>query len=380
MLRATERIGLYTHGLGVTAAYYSRTLPQIYKSFADTGNGVGEVGFGQLQNQVYMNGAYLAFYPRGGVPADAPGQHPWAMLDNGQDDFLPAQLADGSLNITNHNGTNQTVERWGAELAAAQAHGIGLVVPIITPNDDVGLQSDPATSPDWARARDIALAMRSVAIDAPPHYFMHSNVAVPGAPASYRRWLVQFVHWALASNLRIFWIISPDQSGSAFLADTQAEIAFLRRNQALPHHWIVENYFFPNAVAGATLQSGGAGYTHATVRVSAPNVAWGTQATMNATVRDGRVVELTPVDQGSGYLRATLTIEGDGHGAVFRPVVNGRNGRATGGAEPPGNPRLPNPNVVGTESMTQSVANVALWVARNAPTHVLPAGCSTAAP
>ena len=353
-LRATGRAGLYMHFSALVPAQATGRLAPVYDAFHATGNGVAEFGDTFMSNPDFVNGQFRAFFT--GL-----GQAPWAALVNPVDNFVGA--------------TPQTVAAWQAQAATARTLGIRLLLPITAPNDNYDVGDDPATHPHWALLRAVATAMGGVAIDAPPAYFLRNNAMAP----QYRRWLVQFMHWtvqqaAAGRDMRVFWIISPDTSGTGFLADTQAMVAYLVDRDALPHHWIVENYDSYSTLHGAEVTAGGTGYTRATVRVSPPAVPWGTQAIATARVEHGAVAGVDIIDPGSGYLSAAITVEGDGAGAAVRVQVVPRQGARPAGTVVPGDPSNPNPNVVGREDLAQSVANVALWVARNAPVRPLPAG------
>ena len=353
-LRATGRAGLYMHFSALVPALKTGRLAPVYDAFRATGNGVAEFGDTFMSNPDFINGQFRAFFT--GL-----GQAPWAALVNAVDDFVGA--------------TSQTVAAWQVQAAAARTLGVRLLLPIAAPNDDIDLDDDPATHPHWALLRDIATAMGGVAIDGPPAYFLHTNALAP----QYRRWLVQFMHWtaeqAVAGRaMRVFWIISPDTSGTEFLADTRRMIAYLADHKALPNHWVVENYDSYSTLRDAEVTAEGSGYTHATVRVSPPAVPWGTQAVATVRLERGAVAGVDIIDPGSGYLSASLTVEGDGAGADVRVRVMPRQGARPAGTPVPGDPRQPNPNVVGREDLAQSVANVALWVARNAPVRPLPPG------
>jgi hypothetical protein len=353
-LRATGRVGLYEHFNALPPALFAGHLAAIYAAFAATGTGVAELGYGFMDNPAFA-GTPPAL--PGGSPGSSfrafftsLGQTPWAALVNAPDNFHAP-------------GTAQTVAAWQAQAATAHGLGIRLFLPVTTPNDNAGLAEDPASAPGWARLRDIATAMGGVAIDAPPHYFLTGNAAGP----AYRDWLTRWVRWNAGQGLRVFWLVSPDVSGAEFLADTQRLVAYLGAHDALPHDWVVENYDNFTQVIAARVVQGGTGYTHASVTIGPPSVPWGTQAVANAHVVDGRVSEIGIVDPGSGYLAASIAIAGDGHGATGQASVGPRQGGRPAGTLVPGDVRLPNPNVVGRDSLPQSVAGVALWMATHAP-------------
>ena len=363
-LRATGRVGLYIHFSALPPALKTGRLAPVYDAFRGTGNGVAEFGDTFMSNPDFVNGQFRTFFT--GL-----GQAPWAALVNAVDNFVGA--------------TPQTVAAWQAQAATARTLGIRLLLPISAPNDNYDVDDDPGTHPHWALLRDVASAMGGVAIDAPPAYFLHNNARAP----QYRRWLVQFMHWmakqgtaeqgtaeqgVAGRGMRVFWIISPDTSGTEFLADTQSMVAYLSDHKALPNYWIVENYDSYSTLRDAEVTAGGSGYTRATVRVSPPAAPWGTQAVATARLERGAVAGVDIIDPGSGYLSASLTVEGDGAGGAARVQVVPRQGARPAGTLVPGDARKPNPNVVGREDLAQSVANVALWVARNAPVRPLPPG------
>lgn len=348
-LRATGRAGLYMHFSALPPALATNQLAPVYDVFRGTGNGVTELGYGFLFNPDFFGRQYQVFF-------NNLGQAPWAALVNAQDNYIQSKI--------------QTLQGWKDQVATARTLGIGLFVPVAAPNDNIGVEEDPASSPVFAFLRDVSLIAGGIAVDAPPHYFLEAHPAAP----QYRLWLVRWVHWAAAHGLRVFWIISPDTSGAKFLADTQAEVAFLSAADALPHHWIVENYYSYTTVDKAEVTAPGSGYTHATAKVTSPAVPWGTQAVVTARIEAGKVVSLEIVHPGAGYLSATVVIDGDGTGATGRLHVVPREGARPASTVIPGDPRMPNPNLVGREDLPGSIAQVALWVAGNAPVRPLPPG------
>ena len=353
-LRATGRVGLYMHFNALVPALAAGRLAPVYDAFRPAGNGVAEFGYSFLTNPQFVNEQFRAFFT--GL-----GQAPWAALLNAPDNFVTA--------------STQTVAQWEGMAATAHRLGIRMIVPITAPNDNVGVNEDPAVHPSFGLMRAVAQAMGGVAIDGPPAYFLHNNaLAVP-----YRAWLVRWVHWAAGMGLRVFWIVSPDTSGAEFLSDTQTMVAYLKAHDALPHTWIVENYDSFTTLDRAEVVAGGDGYTRATGHVSAPAAADGVPATVQVRLGAGHVVGVDVVDPGAGYLSATITIEGDGHGAAARAHVVPRQGERPAGTPVPGDLRQPNPNIVGRDGAAQSVAAVGLWMARNAPVRPLPPGTANPA-
>ena len=352
-LRATGRVGLYMHFNALVPALAAGRLAPIYDAFRPTGRGVAELGYSFLTNPQFINQQFPAFFT--GL-----GQAPWAAVVNAPDNFMTA--------------STQTVAEWQGMAATARRLGIKLFVPITAPNDNVGVNEDPAIHPSFALMRGVALAMGGIAIDAPPGFFLHSNpLAVP-----YRAWMVRWVRWAAGMGLHVFWIVSPDASGVEFLSDTQAMIAYLASHDALPHTWIVENYDTFTTLDRVDVVAGGDGYTHAAGHVSAPAGAAGVPAVVQVRLEGGHVAAVGVVDPGAGYLSATITIEGDGHGAAVRAHVVPRGGSRPASTVVPGDARQPNPNIVGRDDAGQSVAGVALWVARNAPLRPLQPGAAQA--
>ena len=341
-LRATGRVGLYMHFNALIPALSTGRLAPIYNVFRPTGSGVAEFGYSFLTNPQFTGGQFAAYFT--GL-----GQAPWAALLNPPDNFITAPT--------------QTVAQWQGMAATARGLGIRLIVPVTAPNDNVGLADDPATHPSFELMRGVATAMGGIAVDAPPAYFLHNNpLAVP-----YRTWLVRWVRWAAGMGLQVFWIVSPDTSGVEFLSDTQTMVAYLASHGALPHVWIVENYDSFTTLDRAEVVAGGTGYTHATGRVSAPAAGDGVPAIVTVRLEDGHVAAVDVVDPGAGYLSAAITIDGDGHDAEVRAHVVPRQGGRPAGTKVPGDARQPNPNIVGRDDAAQSVASVALWMARSAP-------------
>ena len=348
-LRATGRVGLYMHFNALPPALFAGRLASIYDTFRPAGNGIAEFGYSFLTNPQFVNEQFISFFT--GL-----GQTPWAAMVNAPDNFVTAPA--------------QTLAQWEGMAATAHKLGIRMIVPVTAPNDNVGVADDPAVHSNFGLMRAVAQAMGGVAIDAPPAYFLHNSLlAVP-----YRTWMVRWVRWAASNGLQVFWIVSPDTSGTEFLSDTQTMVAYLASHDALPHTWIVENYDTFTTMDRAEVVAGGAGYTHATGRVSAPAAPDGVQAVVNVRLEGGRVAAVDVVDPGAGYLSATITIEGDGHGAAARAQVVPRQGGRPAGTAVPGDVQTPNPNIVGRDGAAQSVAGVALWMARNAPVRPLPPG------
>ncbi len=355
-LRATGRVGLYMHFNALVPALSAGRLAPIYDTFRPTGNGIAEFGYSFLTNPQFINGQFAAFFT--GL-----GQSPWAAVMNAPDNF-----------VTN---PTQTLEQWKDMAATARRLGINMIVPVTAPNDNVGINEDPAIHPSFALMRSVAQAMGGVAIDAPPAFFLHNNpLAVP-----YRTWMVRWVRWAAGMGLQVFWIVSPDTSGTEFLSDTQTMVAYLASHDALPHTWIVENYDTFTTLDRVDVVAGGSGYTYAAGHVSAPETGTGVQAIVSVRLEGGRVAAVDVVDPGAGYLSATVAIEGDGHGAAAHAHVVPRQGERPAGTVVPGDAQKPNPNVVGRDDAAQSVAGVALWVAHKAPLRPLrprtgrPGGC-----
>jgi len=76
-------------------------------------------------------------------------------------------------------------------------------------------------------------------------------------------------------------------------------------------------------VASIAVDVAGSGYTSATVAISAPDDADGTQATATATLVAGEVTAITVSTAGSGYSSApTVTISGDGTSATASATLN----------------------------------------------------------
>ena len=71
-------------------------------------------------------------------------------------------------------------------------------------------------------------------------------------------------------------------------------------------------------ILNANVISGGYGYTTATVTISGD----GTGAVATATISSGRITKITFSDRGKNYNRASITITGNGYGATVRPVLS----------------------------------------------------------
>jgi hypothetical protein len=80
------------------------------------------------------------------------------------------------------------------------------------------------------------------------------------------------------------------------------------------------------SVASATKNSGGTGYTSATVTFSAPSITNGITATGTANIVGDAVDSITITQQGAGYITPpTVTISGDGTGADYTAVLQNTN-------------------------------------------------------
>jgi phage tail sheath protein FI len=85
----------------------------------------------------------------------------------------------------------------------------------------------------------------------------------------------------------------------------------------VPTTMLVQN----RSVASVNVSNGGSGYTTATVKFSDPP-AGGVTATGSAVIKNGAIVDITILEPGSGYTtEPTVTITGDGTGAVATAVL-----------------------------------------------------------
>ncbi len=201
-LRETCRAGLYIHGY-----IWGRTplagQKAILSAFAGLPTDV-ELGF---VNDAWFRNAYVAQFQQVGVRA----QHGHV---NG---FYP-----------------KTAPGWPLLVKGARAMGFESVAPIVTPNSGQ-YASAPFRSPTWDYVRDAAHQGGGLTIDAPPHFFLTQ-------PAGYRQFVMDEITWANDAGLRTTFIVSPQAASPLFLDQTKQVVAMLRRHNATPKAYVVENY------------------------------------------------------------------------------------------------------------------------------------------
>lgn len=260
-LRSLSNTSLYLHATAVQAAYDDRTLPAIARLFAATAADA-EFGFQSTGSNA------LSFF------------HGWVqrVLLN-----IGFRIDTASINGFNPGTTSQTA--WDDYVDLARSVGIGTVSPVFSPNSSNWSLTWSASSYDPLRAA--ALYGGGLTIDAPPGLFGSGSSA-------YRSFTENEIRWANQQGLETTVIVSPWGSPANFLRDTAAFFQTLRATDALPSHWVVENY--QTGTAASTVSQIGAETTANTVN----NVAlW--------LARNGSTTPEPPVSQLAMPSAGTLT-------------------------------------------------------------------------
>ena len=235
-------MGLYEHANAVIAAEVPPSvIPAIESVFAGTGPGQAELG------QVGANyftlpasyGYYQAVYIQNGL-------HPSEANVNTPSDNAPPGQLQADLKL------------WREYVDAARTAGIESVAPVVGPNSP----SEPklgdhvfATNPFYALERGEALYGKAIAFDVPPNFFLTG-----GSGPAYQKFIVQAIQWGNEHHLRTTMLLSPypwptDSKGNpetfrqfasnTFSSDTEMFVNYLRRHQAIPSEWSVDNYEDP---------------------------------------------------------------------------------------------------------------------------------------
>jgi hypothetical protein len=144
--------------------------------------------------------------------------------------------------IASVNGPNRlSLPQWKAYVHAARADGVRIVAPDFAPNTSQEWHNGQVGLHVWNQSKRRALIGGDLAIDAPPAFFLR-NTFFRSAHA-YQHFIVHEIHWANRHHLPSILILSPNIAGRRFLSDTQLMIAYLKRHNAIPTHYVVENYF-----------------------------------------------------------------------------------------------------------------------------------------
>ena len=218
LLQETGRASVYVHSYGMEL--YSQSMPSVIQNFSASGPGIFEMSERNPNWQAQL-------------------------LTN---HWQPKEAFDNTLDF----GGNLTASDYAQamqDVAQANAAGIQLVLPIISPN--LGIYGNWLTDPAWTLERELAQKMGGIAIDTPANYFINM-------PASYRDFVEQEIKWANANGLVSAIIVSPYNvstdngmpdgwypqfwSDPTFLEATKQEVAILVSNGAVPTQWVAENY------------------------------------------------------------------------------------------------------------------------------------------
>jgi hypothetical protein len=144
--------------------------------------------------------------------------------------------------IATVNGPNRlSLPQWKAYVQAARADGLRIVAPDFAPNIGQDWHNDKVDLHVWNQSKRRALIGGGLAIDAPPAFFLRDTLF--RSAHAYQHFIVHEIHWTNRHHLPSILIISPNIAGRRFLFDTQSMIAYLKRHNAIPTNYVVENYF-----------------------------------------------------------------------------------------------------------------------------------------
>lgn len=111
-----------------------------------------------------------------------------------------------------------------------------------------------------------------------------------------------------------------------FISDNYIPVAYKSTNDGTPQY-LTQQAAKSTSISGVTIQSGGSGYTNATVTISAPTGTNPIQATGSAILTSGVVTGADITNPGSGYeAPPTLSITGTGTGALGDVVLANKDG------------------------------------------------------
>ncbi len=238
-LLETGHVGLYEHANAVAAAEHPPSIIQAIESVF-TGTGPGQAELGQVGANYFTlppsYGYYQAVYIQNGL-------HPSEANVNTPSDTAPRGQLQKDLKL------------WQEYVDAARSAGIETVAPIVGPND----RNEPklgdhvfATNPYYALERGEALYGKAMAFDVPPNFFLAG-----GSGPGYQKFIVQAIQWGNEHGIRTTMLLSPypwaynskgkpdtfrQFTGNTFSSDTQAFVAYLSRQNAIPSEWSVDNY------------------------------------------------------------------------------------------------------------------------------------------
>ena len=257
-LLASGQIGLYLHGavpgkgLQAFTAGQRSLLLRTWKpaGLLPEGGGyaVGEVGC-TSENQDAGDAEYRqTFGPAGRYPIEinmncsADGSGSGSYTAN-RGDREPGHAYPGYV-------TAADLLLFQSAMRAARRHGAFNVAVFATPNNSARDLDDPfATTNYYENDRRLAVYGGGIALDTPADFFLHNPNPL------YQTKIVEIIRWGNQQGLRVSLVVSPwtwtpDRAGhvaadgfdTAFVEHIRAMVTILRRADALPTQWIVENY------------------------------------------------------------------------------------------------------------------------------------------
>lgn len=151
--------------------------------------------------------------------------------------YRKTYLAMGVVaHVANVNGARHlSMAQWKAYVGGARADGLKIVAPVFAPNVNRMWHDGVIDAHVWGAIKARALIGGGLTVDAPPSFFFWYTPA-------YRRFIVHEIRWTKRNKLLSTLIISPNTARHRFLADTQSMIGYLKARDALPDHYVVENY------------------------------------------------------------------------------------------------------------------------------------------
>lgn len=205
LLRKTCRVGLYVHGY-----IWTRTSAEEHKSVLSV--------FKDTEMEVEL-----------GLAGDA---NTW--FEQGYKEKYINQGIQTKRAHVNGLDSEDRLDVWKKFVTIARSYGLETISPIFSPNSRQYLTASFSTSV-WNFLREGATLGGALTTDSPPHYFLQQ-------PEAYRQFVLEEISWAKRKGLRTTFIISPNNSGTKFLEDTQRTLDYLKNKNVMPDAWIVENY------------------------------------------------------------------------------------------------------------------------------------------